>query len=171
MKKIAVLIFILLCGEQIFAWNSDILKLSLWGRHKSVGIPFNIPQVTGIEAGLGANLKDVKGLQVNLLYGMAESMSGIQISAVSRSNNITGLQIGFRNISYQTLHGVQVGVFNRTVQAKGLQLGLINISDIMTGLQLGIINKGCSLSGLQIGLFNIIENGPIPSMIGLNGRF
>ena len=70
MKKITVLIFILLCGTQVFAWNSDILKLSLWGRHKSVGIPFNIPQVTGIEAGLGANLKDVKGLQVNLLYGM-----------------------------------------------------------------------------------------------------
>ncbi|MGN1058158.1 MAG: LA_2272 family surface repeat-containing protein, partial [Candidatus Avelusimicrobium sp.] len=59
----------------------------------------------------------------------------------------------------------------RTVQAKGLQLGLINISDIMTGLQLGIINKSCSLSGVQIGLFNIIENGPIPSMIGFNGRF
>lgn len=171
MKKITVLIFILLCGTKAFAWNSDVLKLSLWGQHKSVGFPFNTPQVTGIEMGLGANLKEVKGLQANVLYGMSGILKGIQISVISRSNNITGAQIGFRNISYHTLHGVQAGIFNQAVKLKGLQLGLINTSNILAGLQIGLINKSSNLSGLQIGLFNIIENGPIPSMIGLNGRF
>lgn len=171
MKKIAILICILFWGVQAYAWNSDILKLSLWGQDKSVGIPFNTPQVTGIEIGLGANLNEVNGLQANILYGMAGKLTGIQISVISRSNNITGLQIGFRNISYQTLYGVQVGFFNKSIETKGVQIGLINLSDRFAGLQLGAINKSCNLTGLQIGLFNIIENGPIPSMIGLNGRF
>ena len=58
-----------------------------------------------------------------------------------------------------------------TREMTGLQAGFYNQADMIRGVQFGLLNYAHDIYGLQIGLFNIAENGYLPAMVFLNGRF
>lgn len=70
--------------------------------------------------------EDVKGLRLNLIYGVNNDVSGIDLGLINKS---TGEQ-----------RGIQLGLYNSTFDFYGLQVGLINKTDWLDGVQIGLIN-------------------------------
>jgi hypothetical protein len=74
--------------------------------------------------------QDILGLRVNLLYGVNENITGIDLGPVNRSNGYQrGIMWGIFNSTYD-FSGIQVGLINKTEWLNGFQLGLINISNL-----------------------------------------
>ncbi|MDP8213222.1 MAG: hypothetical protein P9X22_08060 [Candidatus Zapsychrus exili] len=70
--------------------------------------------------------EDVKGVRFNVIYGVNDDVSGIDIGLINKSKG------------YQK--GIQLGIYNSTLDFSGLQLGLINRTDWLDGIQIGLIN-------------------------------
>ena len=71
-------------------------------------------------------LKDVKGVRLNLIYGV--------------NHNVSGLDLGLFNKTDSEQRGVQLGIYNSTFDVRGLQVGLVNKTDWLDGVQIGLIN-------------------------------
>jgi hypothetical protein len=112
----------------------------------------------GFQLGLGGskNFGDYTGLSLGLVHNTYGHMRGYQMSVLL---NIAG-----------QLDGAQTSAIFNMVRGdgEGLQLGAINISDRMKGVQLGAINYSRQFTGIQIGGMNIITEGMLPFMIGIN---
>ena len=116
-------------------------------------------EVYGIQASsFGPSITTkIKGLQAVGTLGMAETVNGAQIAPVTMvKKNLIGIQFGAVNLSKESLTGFQGGAVNVAKKVKGLQLGVFNYSDGNT---------------FQIGGINIIKNGWLPFMIGINFNF
>lgn len=170
MKKLlaAAVLFCTIAAPAIAA-DSSFIKLSLWD---DISVP-NVQTVKGIDLGLGrTTTADVTGVQWNLIwtrnntmtgwqwgiFGESDDFTGLQTHLVALSGNVTGIQWGAVNVAQNHISGAQLGFFNYAESMKGLQLGFVNYAKY--------IDKG-----VQIGLVNFAENGFLPVMILVNGRF
>lgn len=170
MKKLAVLFALVFLAGPAFA-ASGALKLSLWDR-AAIAIPNNIDDVKGLELGIGSTADNFTGVQFDLLYANAhEKTVGLSHALVDFANHMTGVQGGFLTKA-NYVQGVQWGTINLTLEEMtGLQWGFYNQAESVTGVQLGFVNYAKNIHGLQLGVLNIAENGWLPAMVIVNGRF
>lgn len=131
--------------------------------------------------------QDVRGIRLNILYGVNRNVSGLDLGLINHTNGeMTGVQFGIVNVVDGGLSGWQSGVVNVTHgQFTGLQwspwslLSLANFAEAaegaqvaaafnqaesMRGFQLALVNIADDMYGLQVGLINVIrskENFPI----------
>lgn len=116
----------------------------------------------------------IRGFRWNVLYGLNENVSGLDMGIVNRVNDeFKGIQLGFYNEA-QKAGGLQMGILNTAAQeARGLQLGIINHSANMNGIQVGLLyNSADTLKGVQIGLLNFTWNRkPVFFFPLINGSF
>lgn len=156
MKKLAVLLAALLCAAPVFAGETGVLKLSLWGK-LALAVPHNTQEITGIDFGIGSAADSVKGVQLDWVFSKTNELKGVQSALLGKAHDVTGVQFNAITLSdgYVT----------------GAQFGLYNSAEELHGLQLGFINKVNTIKGLQVGLVNIAGNGYLPVMVLVNGRF
>ncbi|MBR2865799.1 MAG: hypothetical protein IKC13_05975 [Elusimicrobiaceae bacterium] len=168
MKKLVIMATLLLLTAPVFA---GALKLSIWDK-AAIAIPGNINHVTGLDLGLGSTAQNLYGVQFDVLYSNThQNMYGISHALVDMASEVKGVQGGLYARA-ENVTGVQWGGISITDgQMTGLQWGLYNQAENVTGLQLGLINYAKNIHGLQIGLVNIADNGFLPAMVLLNGRF
>ena len=172
MKKLFILFALLIAASSAFAADDGVIKLSLWDQ-MAVAAPNNKHDVTGLDFGIGSKTDSVTGLQLDLIWAetnyqlkgvssawlvnMANQVKGFQTAAFVKATDVVGVQLGAVNMT-QSINGAQIAFYNQAEQLHGLQLGFINYARE--------INQG-----LQIGLLNIAENGYLPVMVFVNGRF
>lgn len=156
MKKLAVLLAAFLCAAPVFAGESGVLKLSLWG-NKALAVPHNTQVITGIDFGIGSAARSVKGVQLDLVFAKTNELKGVQSALLGKAAHVTGAQFNAINLSDSYVTGAQFGLYNRANELHGLQFGFVNKVD--------------TINGLQIGLVNIAGNGYLPVMVIVNGRF
>lgn len=174
MKKIA-LAAVLLMGLSFPANAANSvshLKLSLWS-YLAVAVPYNIYDVKGLDLGFGSTTDTLTGAQIDLIWAKTQYMKGASLSGIASvtRRHASGLQMAPVTVSRE-LKGAHVGAFNiSTRRLTGAQVGFYNYADEVTGVQLGVINYAQYIRGVQVGLFNVAENGWLPAMIFVNGRF
>jgi hypothetical protein len=121
--------------------------------------------------------QSIKGLRLNLIYGLNADVTGIDLGLVNRaSGTVKGIQWGFVNyndgdftgwndgavnVLGGKMTGFQDGLANITGGVHGVQLGWLfnKCEGEMSGLQIGLINMTDTANGLQIGLINVINSG------------
>lgn len=116
-------------------------------------------EVYGIQASsFGPSLTNkIYGLQAVGSLGMAEEVYGAQVGPVTMcGTELIGIQFGAVNLTKKSLTGFQGGAVNIAEEVKGVQLGVFNYSD---------------KDGIQFGGINIIKNGWLPFMLGINFNF
>ena len=173
MKKIVLFACLLVMAFPAVArMQNGYLKLSLWDQI-ALATPNNKEDITGLDFGIGSKTAAVTGLQWDLVWAettydlkgvstawlvsMANQVKGVQTAAFVKGNDVTGAQIGAVNLA-SSINGAQIAFFNQT--------------DYLHGLQLGFVNYARDIDrGLQLGLLNIAENGFVPVMVFVNGRF
>ena len=173
MKKLAVLVAALVCAAPVFAGDTGILKLSLWG-DIAVAVPNNKAHVTGIDLGIGSSTAKVDGVQLDLIYSEAGTVRGINDAWIyAKVGTIYGVQSAIVSVSEDKVIGVQSGWVDLAHgQVTGVQLGIYNQVEDLHGLQLGLVNNARHISkGLQIGLVNIARNGWLKVLPIVNGHF
>ncbi|MBP5429947.1 MAG: hypothetical protein J6Y25_03575 [Elusimicrobiaceae bacterium] len=172
MKKLLLLMLLVGFALPAFCAGEGNVKLSLWDRY-AVSIPHNnLDEIKGVDLGIGSTTHNVTGFQGDLLWAETNNLiganfawgisktsyaQGAQLAFVTMSNSITGAQLGAVNMSSRSVIGAQVGFYNQAEYINGVQLGFVNYAKYIYGLQLGFIN--------------IAENGFLPAMIFVNGRF
>ena len=125
---------------------------------------------------------DVKGLRINILYGVNRNVTGLDLGLVNRTTgDFKGLQHGFVgmthgkftgwqdnwavNVVEGDFYGLQTGAVNIVGTGEGVQIGgIYNSAEYMSGLQIALVNFSEDLHGIQVGIINIIrskENFPI----------
>ena len=161
------------------------LKLSLWDSI-SFAIPNNIQQVEGVDVGIGSHTHRVTGLQWDLMWAETNYLTGASLAfGISKTSRAEGLQWAFVNMA-DHITGAQLGGWNTTTDMTGAQVGGVNMSvrsivgaqvgfynqaEYINGVQFGFVNYAKYIYGLQLGIFNIAENGYLPAMVFINGRF
>ncbi|HON55602.1 MAG TPA: hypothetical protein PLM75_00575 [bacterium] len=165
MKKLffVALLLLSLTVAQLCASDITPFSLNLW---EGVQLP-------------GGPQSSVRGLRINLLYGVNKDVTGFDwgwfVPFNFTTGNFKGFGIGILNNVKGNAVGVQWGVVNKVDsdfkgwqngwvnivkgQAVGFQSGLINYTNNMRGLQLATINYVNQLYGLQIGIININKKG------------
>jgi hypothetical protein len=117
---------------------------------------------------------DIKGLRINLIYGVNRNVKGLDLGLVNRATgdfkglqaglvsltdgNFTGWQHSFVNVVDGEFLGFQEGFVNVMATGEGVQWGLYNSTQHLGGLQVALVNNAEDLYGLQIGLINIIRS-------------
>ena len=119
---------------------------------------------------------DIKGLRINLLYGVNRNVTGLDLGLVNRTTgDFKGLQHGLIgavhgrfsgwqdnwavNVAEGQFYGLQTGVVNMVGTGEGVQLGpVFNSAEYMSGLQISLVNFAEDLNGVQLGLINIIRS-------------
>ena len=131
---------------------------------------------------------DVAGVRFNIPYGTCDAVTGLDAGFIGRVRNLYGVQANIlRNDATDTLVGAQFGVWNSAGVAElvsvqcglwneagsfnGAQIGAINIAGAGEGFQIGLINRVETLHGYQIGVLNIIRSSAIKFMPVLNIGF
>jgi len=188
MKKIFVLFALCCLSLPVFATKDSGFKLSLWDDRAVAFSNNNIYNVSGVDLGIGSKTDSVTGAQIDLIWAqtnyqlhgasfawlvnMANKVNGLQSAAFDKAVDVTGAQIGGANMT-TSLNGAQVGAVNLASSVTGVQIGFYNHVDVLySGLQFGLMNYARSITqGIQIGFVNIAENGFLPVMIFVNGRF
>lgn len=125
--------------------------------------------------------EDVRGIRLNLIYGVNRNVSGLDLGLINHvKGSMAGVQFGIVNMADGGLSGWQSGVVNVTQgQFTGLQwspwslLSLANLADAaegaqvaaafnkaeyMRGFQLSLVNVADDMYGVQVGLINIIRS-------------
>lgn len=188
MKKILVLFAVLCVSFPVFAEANSAFKLSLWD-NIAVAMPNNnIYNVSGVDLGIGSKTDSVIGAQIDLIWAqtnyqlngasfawlvnMAGKVNGFQTAAFVKASDVRGVQMGGANLAY-SFNGAQIGCVNLASVVNGAQIGFYNQADtLVSGFQVGFLNYARSITqGLQFGLLNIAENGFVPVMVFVNGRF
>lgn len=130
--------------------------------------------VSGAQISVVGNYANkVKGLQISGFGNMAESdVSGFQLAGLlnSTAKDISGFQISTIVNIANKMRGLQTtGFFNGVgSDISGIQIGLINTSDRMKGIKIGVFNYSRRMTGVEIGLLNVISQGALPFMLGIN---
>jgi hypothetical protein len=117
---------------------------------------------------------DIKGLRINLIYGVNRNVKGLDVGLVNRATgDFKGLQAGFVsltdgdftgwqhslvNVIDGEFLGFQEGLVNVMATGEGVQWGFYNSTQHLGGLQVAVVNFAEDLYGLQIGLINIIRS-------------
>lgn len=124
---------------------------------------------------------DIKGVRLNLIYGVNRNVKGLDVGLVNRvTNDFKGLQHGFMgvthgefvgwqdnwlaNVAEGEFYGLQTGAVNVVGVGEGVQFGVYSTAEYMSGLQFSLVNFAEDFYGVQIGLINIIrskDNFPI----------
>lgn len=127
--------------------------------------------------------EDVRGIRLNLIYGVNRNVSGLDLGLINHVNGeMTGVEFGLVNLVDGGFSGWQAGVVNVTQgQFTGLQwapwsiLSLANFAEAaegaqiaaafnraeyMHGFQLALVNVAEDMYGVQVGLINIIRSKP-----------
>ena len=186
MKKL-LLLAVLLTGLSFPACASGpgYFKLSLWD-DLALAIPNNIREIQGADFGIGSYTHHLTGFQWDIIWAETHDLTGaslawgisktsqangLQWAFVTMADNITGAQLGGVNTAVDTT-GAQVGGVNMSLRSiVGAQVGFYNQASYINGVQFGLVNYAKCIYGLQIGIFNIAENGFLPAMVFVNGRF
>jgi hypothetical protein len=129
---------------------------------------------------------DIKGLRINLIYGVNRNVKGLDVGLVNRtSDSFKGLQYGLLGVSHGSFTGwqnnwaanvaeadfmgLQTGFVNIVGTGEGVQFGgLYNSAEYMSGLQFSLVNFAEDFYGIQLGLINIIrskDNFPILPLV------
>ncbi len=173
MKKIAlVAVALFIAFPAVAAQQNGVLKLSLWDQ-TAIAAPNNTQDVSGLDFGIGSKTATVTGLQLDLIWAETSyNLKGVSHAwLVSMANDVKGLQLA-AFVKGNEVTGVQMGLVNLTNSINGLQFGFFNQTDYLHGVQFGFVNYARDLDqGLQLGLLNIAENGFVPVMVFVNGRF
>jgi hypothetical protein len=106
----------------------------------------------GVLIAAGNNVNTLSGIQIGLLNGVQQKVSGAQL--------------GFMNGAF-TLSGVQIGMGNIAKNGKGVQIGIFNDRGTASAFQIGIINEAKS-NKYPIGLINLIEDGHKKAGVGID---
>jgi len=133
---------------------------------------------------------DIKGLRINLLYGVNRNVTGLDLGLVNRTTgDFKGLQHGLIgathgrfsgwqdnwavNVAEGQFYGLQTGIVNIVGTGEGVQFGgVYNSAEYMSGLQFALVNFAEDLYGVQIGLINIIRSkGNFPILPFVNWKF
>ena len=144
--------------------------------------PFQIAFI-GPTMQLVDNDEDVKGIRLNLIYGVNRNVSGLDLGVINHVNDeMTGVQFGVVNVVDGGFSGWQAGIVNVSQgqftglqwspwsiislanfaeAAEGAQIAAaFNRADYMHGLQLSLVNVAEDMYGVQVGLINIIRSKP-----------
>ena len=171
MKKLFVLIAFCFAAFPSAAQESKF-KLSLWDQ-MAWATPHTISDISGLDLGIGSTADYLKGVQLDIAWAETRyEFSGLSFAwGVSKAHQAHGAQISSVNM-VEDMQGVQFGGINLSNSTmKGLQVGFFNNAENLHGFQVGFINHARNIYGVQIGLVNIAENGILPVMIFVNGRF
>ena len=187
MKKlwaVALLMFAGIFPAAAYA-EPGVFKLSLWDQY-SLTIPNHPDEIQGLDLGIGSHTGAVTGLQADLMWAQTDKLTGVSFSwGISTTGFAQGLQWAFVNMA-NTITGAQLGGVNMTSEMTGAQVGGVNMSsrsvvgaqvgfynqaEYINGVQFGLLNYARYIYGLQIGFINIAENGYLPAMVFVNGRF
>ena len=172
MKKLVVLAALLAVAFPAAAIQNGNLKFSLW-HPIAVTVPAHSQDIVGLDFGIGSTTSAVTGLQWDLVWAETKyELKGLSTAwLVSMANQVKGAQVA-AFVKASDVTGAQIGAVNMSTTINGLQLGFFNHADYMHGLQLGFVNYAREIDqGLQLGLLNIAENGFVPVMVFVNGRF
>ncbi len=186
MKKLLLLaVFVAGMTFPAFA-GSGAFKLSLWD-NLAFAIPNNTQEIKGVDLGIGSHTYSVTGFQWDLIWGETRYLTGVswvggisktgyaqgvQWAFVNMADDISGVQFGGVNMTTADVTGLQFGGVNMSGRSVvGAQIGSYNQAEYINGVQIGLVNYAKYIYGLQIGVFNIAENGFLPAMILVNGRF
>jgi len=134
--------------------------------------------------------EDVRGIRLNLIYGVNENVSGLDLGLINHTNGFfngvefglvnvvdggfTGWQAGTVNVTQGQFTGLQwnplgivwspwsaVGLANFAEAAEGAQIAwAFNQAEYMQGFQLSLVNVADDMHGVQVGLINIIRSKP-----------
>jgi hypothetical protein len=136
--------------------------------------------------------EDVKGIRLNLPYGVNRNVSGLDIGFINHTNGeFSGVGFGLVNLTEGRFSGWQSGVINIAEdrftglqfdpaalgnivgQGEGAQIAwAFNKADYLHGFQLSLVNIAEDMEGLQVGLINIIRSKPSLSVLPLvNWKF
>ena len=110
--------------------------------------------------------RGVIGLELNLIYGEAFDLVGLDVGLVNRKQWMSGgIQLaGLFNRVVNRARGIQLAGVGNWVegQSYGLQASIVNFAAGVVGIQLGVVNQNGPLSqvepvtaGLQVGGLNI----------------
>lgn len=171
MKKLLLLVAVCLVAFPALAQDAKF-KLSLWDE-MSFTLPKNKIDISGLDLGIGSTTDYLKGLQLDAVWAETNyEMRGASISwAVSKARQAWGAQLSPVNMA-EEISGAQVGAINMTSEkVTGTQIGFFNNAENLHGFQVGLVNHAKNIYGVQVGLINIAENGILPVMIFVNGRF
>ncbi len=188
MKKLLLLV-VFACGFVVPAHaypQVGHFKLSLWDQ-AAVAIPHTyIQNIEGADLGIGSHTQSMTGFQWDLMWAESHYLTGVsgafgiskttqakglQWAFVTMSEDMTGVQLGGVNMATTTT-GVQLGGVNMSHRSiVGAQVGFYNQAEYINGVQFGLVNYAKYIYGLQLGIFNIAENGYLPAMVFINGRF
>ena len=134
---------------------------------------------------------NVYGVRLNLLYGVNNSIYGVDLGGYSRTTgDFYGVQAavvvamreqdcsavtmaGIANLSLGDDGGAAFAGFMNVAsgQYTGLQAACINHARKFTGVQLGALNHCDDFKGFQFGLINICKDQSLPFTILINFRF
>lgn len=136
--------------------------------------------------------EDVRGIRLNLIYGVNQNVSGLDLGLINHTNgNMTGFELGLANVTDGDFSGWQAGLINVTqgqltgIQfsggalanfaeaAEGAQIAwVLNRSSYMRGFQLSLVNVAEDMYGVQVGLINVIRSkGDFPVLPLVNWKF
>lgn len=139
--------------------------------------------------------EDVRGVRLNLIYGVNQNVSGLDLGFINHVNgSMSGVQFGIVNLVDQGFSGWQSGVINVAQgEFTGLQwspwtaLSLANFADAaegaqiavafnraeyMRGFQLSLVNVTDDMYGIQVGLINVIRSKEdLPILPIVNWKF
>jgi hypothetical protein len=148
----------------------SLVPSSSWAQEKPIQISLIGPTIQLVD-----DDADIKGLRLNLLYGVNRNVTGLDLGLINRTDqDFKGVQFGFVGLTDGNAKGWHDNVINVTRgEFVGLQTGFVNIAgsgegfqwgaafnraDDFAGLQLSLVNFAEDLHGVQIGLINIIRS-------------
>jgi hypothetical protein len=138
---------------------------------------------------------DVRGIRLNLLYGVNRNMSGLDLGLINHTNgtmsgvgfgviNVTddgfsGWQSGMVNVAKGEFTGLQwapwsiVSLANFIDTGEGAQIAVaFNQAERLRGFQLSLVNVADDMHGVQVGLINIIRSkSDFPVLPIVNWKF
>ncbi len=125
--------------------------------------------------------QDIRGLRLNLLYGVNRNVSGVDLGLINHTNGtMAGVGFGVANVVDEDFAGWQAGLVNLAQgrftglqwsawtgaslanvagQGEGAQIAwAFNQAQSLRGFQLALVNVAEDLHGVQVGLINIIRS-------------
>lgn len=117
--------------------------------------PFQLSLVNPVQ--LFPEETSVRGLRVNLIYGVNKDVDGVDLGAINRTTGTThGVQAGafpFGGVNItENLNGVQFGGFFGGVNFAGGEVNGLQISGIIGGINIAGNVHGAQISGAYLGI-------------------
>jgi len=179
-------------GKAVVLSGVLLLALTLFARSvQAQENPFQIALV-GPSIQLVEDDEDIRGIRLNLLYGVNRNVSGLDIGLINHTKGeFSGVGLGLVNLTEGSFSGWQSGIINIAEdrftglqfdpaalgnivgQGQGAQIAWgFNKAEYLHGFLLSLVNIAEDMKGLQVGLINIIRSKPKWSILPLvNWKF